>query len=174
MSDHSVSGVTLRDIRASDSPQWIAWLNDLEIMGLMDRVDRVSSEAHEAFFRSSMLDNPAARWFAIERHGKYIGNVWLWNIHSRHRRAEVRILIGDRAAWGTGSGTEALSAIIAHATSAMGLHKIYAFVHERNQRSKRAFLRAGFVEEVCLRQEAVWEGRYTDVWRLVFFAEPQI
>lgn len=162
--------VRLRDIGAGDAAQWLVWLNDPEILGLMDMVAPVTAEQHERFLRYAIAENENARWFAIEREGRFIGKVWLWDINWRHRRAEVRILVGERESWGSGAGADALSIVTKHAFETLGLHKIYAFVHERNARSKGAFLKAGFVEEAVLREEASWDGRFQDVSRMALLA----
>ena len=164
------SGVRLRDICADDSAQWLVWLNDPEILGLMDMVAPVTAEQHEGFLRYGIAENKNARWFAIEREGRFIGKVWLWDINWRHRRAEVRILVGERESWGSGTGTTALSIITKYAFETLGLHKIYAYVHERNVRSKRAFLRAGFIEEAMLREEAFWDERFQHIYRMALVA----
>lgn len=164
------SAVCLRGIRAEDEVAWLAWLREPEIMVLMDMVDVVTDEQHRRFLQERIHKNPAARWFAIERDGQFIGKVWLWDIHWRHRRAEVRILVGDRAHWGSGAGSDALRIIAHHAFRTLGLHKLYAFVHQDNPRSRAAFLRAGFSDEALLKQEAYRSGTFQDVWRLAIFA----
>jgi RimJ/RimL family protein N-acetyltransferase len=168
------SVVRLRAITAEDSTQWLAWLQDAEILGLMDMIEPVSEQQHQEFLRYGVDENPTARWFAIEREGRFIGKVWLWDISWRHRRAEVRILIGDRDSWGRGAGSAALAKIASYACNTLGLHKVYAFVHQRNERSRRAFLKAGFFEEVELREEACWDGRFQSVFRLALLAGDQI
>ncbi len=162
--------VRLRPVSAEDSAEWLRWLNDPEILGLMDMVQPVTAEQHEKFLRYAIAENQNARWFAIERDGRFIGKVWLWDINWRHQRAEVRVLVGERESWGSGAGSDALALISRYAFETLGLHKLYAFVHERNQRSKRAFLKVGFVEEAILREEATWEGSFQDVSRLALIA----
>src|SRR5579875_3672038 len=162
-------GVVLRPLEETDLEHWREWVNDPEIAGYLDRVLPVSRPEHRRFFYLSVIVNQRAVWFALERPGvpprDYIGCAWLWDIDQRHRRAEVRILIGERSSWGTGVGTEALRLLSAYAFEKLGLHKLYAYVHARNPRGAAAFRKAVYVEEARLREEAFWDGAYDDVLR---------
>ena len=160
--------VTLGALEREHLELWRGWINDPQIAHFVDRVLPVTAHEHERFFESSVQGNTAAVWFALSSHrlGRYIGNVWLWNINQRHRNAEVRILIGDREAWGTGAGTEAIDLITNYAFEKLGLHKLYAYVLAHNPRAKAAFLKAGYVEEATLREEQYSDGSYGDVYRV--------
>lgn len=151
---------------------WRRWVNDPEIAAFVDRVLPVTEFEHERFFERYVQDNPSAVWFGIrsEKLGRYVGNVWLWNINPRHRNAELRILIGDREAWGSGAGTEAIKLLSVHAFAQMGLHKVYAYVMARNPRAKTAFEKAGYLQEAILREECFWDGTFSDVSRMSRFA----
>ncbi len=163
--------VTLRPLERTDIERWRLWVNDPEIAGLLDRVLPVSQPEHERFFEIAVIGNPHAIWFALESPaGDYIGNVWLWDVDSRHRRAEVRVLIGERSSWGTGAGTEALQILSDYAFQKLGIHKLYAYVHARNPRAVRAFEKAGYVQEARLRREAFWDGEFDDVLRFARWA----
>ena len=147
---------------------WRGWVNDAEIASFVDRVLPVTACEHETFFERYVQDNESAVWFGMHsiELDRYIGNVWLWNVNSRHRNAEVRILVGEREAWGTGAGSEAIALLSTYAFEKIGLHKLYAYVMARNPRAKSAFLKAKFVEEALLREEAFWDGTFADVSRL--------
>ena len=161
-------GIELRPLVRSDLERWRAWINDPEIASYLDRVLPVSEPEHEQFFERSVVGNASAVWYAIDRlpDRSHIGNVWLWNVSSRNRNAELRIVIGDRSAWGTGAGTQAVRLLTQYGFDRLGLHKIYAYVMERNPRAKAAFEKAGYSLEATLRDENFWEGRFADVYRL--------
>ncbi len=165
--------VILRPIDPADLERWRAWVNDPEIAGFLDRALPVSGPEHEHFFETMVIGNPRAVWFALERPGApddYIGNVWLWDLDARHRRAEVRILIGDRSAWGTGAGTEALQILAGYAFEKLGIQKLYAYVHARNPRAARSFVKAGYIEEARHAREAFWDGQFQDILRFARWA----
>ncbi len=158
----------LRPLDRADLAAWQRWVNDPEIAGYLDRVLPVSMPEHESFFESAVIGNAHAVWYAIEakRSGRYIGNVWLWNMSSRHRNAELRILVGERDEWGSGSGSEAIDALTAFAFDKLGLHKVYAYVMARNPRAKRSFEKCGFQSEARLIDDVFWEGVFEDVHRM--------
>ncbi|HET7815819.1 MAG TPA: GNAT family N-acetyltransferase [Candidatus Baltobacteraceae bacterium] len=163
--------VRLRSVQAADHAPWLEMINDPAVMDGLDRALPATAEQHERYIRANVTDNPNAVWFAIEPldTSGFAGIVWLWDVNNRHRRAEVRIAITPSSA-GKGYGPDALGALCDYAFQTLGLHKVYAYVHERNVRSRAAFERAGFTVEATLEGEAFWNGAYAKVWRLARFA----
>lgn len=161
-------GIELRPLERSDIERWRLWINDPEIASYLDRVLPVSAPEHESFFERSVIGNADALWYAIDRlpAREHIGNVWLWNISSRNRNAELRIVVGERSAWGSGAGTKAIELLVRHAFDRIGLQKIHAYVMERNPRARASFEKAGFSLEATLRRENFWDGDFHDVYRL--------
>ncbi len=148
-----------------------AWANDLELARLLDRSRPVSDGEHERWYES-LLGRTDCIFFAIETiaDSRHIGNVWLWGIDFRHRKAELRIVIGDRECTGRGLGSEAIQLLCDFGFERANLHKIFAYVLGTNPRGCRAFEKAGFVSEGILREDR-WVGdRYADVHLLARFA----
>jgi RimJ/RimL family protein N-acetyltransferase len=143
------------------------WINDPEISSLLGRAKPVSDIQHEEWF-AALNGRHDTVWFAIIAEGaqRHIGNVWLWDIDTRHRKAEIRVVLGDREHTGRGMGTEAIALTCAYAFQRLNLHKVYADVLARNARALRAFQKAGFAVEGVLKEDR-WDGDgYTDVYRL--------
>jgi diamine N-acetyltransferase len=138
------------------------WANDADIMRLMDRVSPVSASDHEQWF-ASLADRPDCQYFAIETtSGQHVGNVWLWAIDRRHRKAELRVVIGDPDARGKRLGSDAIDLACAYGFEHLGLRRIYAYVLALNPAARRAFERAGFLLEGTLRDDR-WTGdRFVD------------
>ncbi len=158
--------VRLRALQPADYARWLAWINDPAVMDGLDRARPATSEQHERYVHTNVTENQNAVWFAIQAidGGDHVGIVWLWDVNVRHRRAEVRVLVSPQASR-RGYGTEALALLSRYAFETMGLHKLYAYVHERNAASRSAFERAGFALETTLHDEAFWNGRFAAVWR---------
>jgi RimJ/RimL family protein N-acetyltransferase len=133
-------------------------------MRVLDRVWPVSDVEHERWF-AEMPHHHDRVYFAIEssESGHHIGNTWLWDIDRRHRRAELRIVVGERASHGHGCGTEAIELMAGYALAALELHKVLAYVLATNPRARRAFEKAGFELEGTLRQDRWMDDRYVDV-----------
>jgi RimJ/RimL family protein N-acetyltransferase len=159
--------VKLRAFDRADAERYRDWVNDAEIAALVDRVKPVSRHEHEAWYEA-LVTSDTACVFAVERldDGRFIGLVWLYAIHWRHRRAEVRIVLGDRASWGSGFGLDALRLLVSVAFGPLDLEKLWADALVSNPRAIAAFERAGFVREGLLRGDRVGAGGRIDVVRL--------
>jgi len=157
--------VLLRPLERRHLEKTLEWANDPELMRLLNRAHTISREEHEQWFAGVQKRGDCC-YFAIEDvDGAHLGNVWLWDIDFRHRRAELRIVMGlDRA--GNGAGTEAISRLCDYAFEQLNLHKVYAYVLALNPRARRSFEKAGFVLEGTLREDR-WTGEsFTDVYLL--------
>ena len=158
--------VCLRPLETRHREKTREWANDPELMRLLNRERRVSQSEHEQWF-AGLGNRKDCSYFAIETvaGGNHVGNVWLWNIEPRHRRAELRIVMG-RDHVGKGAGTEAIILLCNFAFEELNLHKVYAYVLAINPRARRAFEKVGFVLEGTLREDR-WTGDgFTDVYLL--------
>ena len=143
------------------------WVNDPEISALLGRALPVSDVEHERWY-AELEAREDRVFFAIETNtdGRHVGNVWLWDIEWRHRKGELRIVIGEPSSLGRGFGTEAIALLCSYTFERLNLHKVYAYVLGSNQRALRAFEKAGFAVEGVLKEDR-WDGtQYTDVYLL--------
>lgn len=157
------SAVALDDLRVDHvGPDYHAWLNDPEVM-----------QFTEARFRPHTLDNIRAyveqinasstdRIWRILCDGRHVGNVKLAGINGRHRRANLSLLIGDRAVWGRGVATQAIRLATAESFKGYDLFKIFAGMYATNLACIRAFEKAGYVVEATLRGHRCHDGRMVD------------
>ena len=102
--------LTLCPFEQRHADQTRAWVNDWELARLLDRARPVSEADHQRWY-ADICGRDDCVFFAIESEPerRHAGNVWLWNIDARHRKAEVRILIGPDAFHGKGLGSAALT-----------------------------------------------------------------
>lgn len=163
----AADGVRLRAVEQGDVDQWRMWINRADVMEGLDRVLPATEEEHRTFVERYVAGNAAAIWFSIDApDGTYVGNIWLWDLHWRHRRAEIRVFVAHPDYQGRGLASAAIARVADYAFETLGLHKLYAYVHASNERSRRAFESAGFSEEAVLHEEAFRDGAFSDVWRL--------
>jgi RimJ/RimL family protein N-acetyltransferase len=134
----------------------LAWANDGALMRLLNRERPVAPGEHERWF-ARLAARDDERHFAVMQGAAHVGNVWLAAIDRRHRKAEVRIVIGEPAARGRGIGRAAIDLVAAHAFDRLGLHRLYAYVLAPNDPARRAFEAAGFTVEGQLRHDR-WTG----------------
>jgi RimJ/RimL family protein N-acetyltransferase len=156
--------VVLVPLEPRHSAQTLQWTNDRELARLLDRPRIVTEQEHERWF-ATLADRDDTIYFAIERDGRHVGNVWLAGIDARHRKAEVRIVLASDAA-GQGTGSRAIELIAEHAFGAMNLHRLYAFVLAFNPRARRAFEKAHFTVEGTLRDDRVDGSGFVDTFVL--------
>jgi len=142
-----------------------AWANDAELARLMDRAKPVSEDEHLAWF-ASLHGREDCRYFAVVEGTMHVGNVWLWAIDGRHRKAEIRIVIGAAEARGRGVGSRAIDLASHYAFDQLGLHRVYAYVLALNPRARRAFEKAGFALEGTLRDDRTVGDGYVDSYVL--------
>ena len=156
--------VLLRPLERRHLEKTLEWANDPELMRLLNRAHTISREEHEQWFAGVQKRGDCC-YFAIETDGRHAGNVWLWDIDARHRRAELRIVMGLDST-GKGAGTEAIRQLCDYAFERLNLHKVYAYVLAINPRARRSFEKAGFVLEGTLREDR-WTGdTFSDVYLL--------
>jgi RimJ/RimL family protein N-acetyltransferase len=163
----AVDTVALRPFERRHLQRTLAWANDPEFARLLDRPAPIGADEHERWF-SSLADRPDTLYLAIEldQEARHVGNVWLADIDRRHRKAEVRVIIGEREHLGRGVGSRALDLMARHAFDRMGLHRVYAYVLAFNPRARLAFEKAGFLLEGTLRDDR-WDGtQFTDTFVL--------
>jgi RimJ/RimL family protein N-acetyltransferase len=160
----AAAGVVLAAFDKRHLAQTLRWTNDPELARLMDRPRRIDEDEHARWF-DSLPSRSDTVYFAIEEDGQHVGNVWLAAVDRRHRKAEVRIVLGSTAA-NRGCGTRAIELIADHAFTTMGLNRVYAFVLAFNPRARRAFEKAQFVLEGTLREDRFNGAEFVDTFVL--------
>jgi UDP-4-amino-4,6-dideoxy-N-acetyl-beta-L-altrosamine N-acetyltransferase len=164
MSIHT-SNICLKPFKQQHVEKTLEWMNDPELMPLLNRSRIIPREEHVKWCES-LSTRKDVHYFAIEQKEvphEYVGNVWLWQIDEVNSKAEVRIVIGKSSHCEKGVGTEALKAITDHAFQKMGLHKLYAYVLKFNSRALRAFQKAGYEIEGTLKLDRLSGDQFVDV-----------
>lgn len=161
--------VRLRPLRLEDVDNIMTWVNDPEIVG------NIAAFAGEPFTReqevayvTKLLASPVDRVFSIERasDGLYLGQCGIHQIHWPSKVARLSCIIAERAYMGQGYGTAAIAATLDVAFGELGLHKMWLMIFRTNERSRRTYARAGFVEEGTLREEYFHRGAWHDMLRM--------
>jgi diamine N-acetyltransferase len=159
--------IRLRGIERDDLPRFVEWLNDPEVTdGLLMRLP-LSTTDEERWFESMSQRPPAERVLAIDlRDGdswRLIGSTSFMEINNIDRECEFGILIGDKAVWNQGHGSEVTFLMLRHGFETLNLNRIWLRIHADNPRAMRAYEKVGYVHEGCMRQAAYKNGKYVDV-----------
>lgn len=144
-----------------------AWVNDpLTRHLIVGPAYQMSLAVREDFLRERLTPSFQGVYLVIETldtpEPVAIGAIELRQVSPEHRSADVGILVGDRAYWGRGYGTDAMRALCRFAFEEMDLNRIELHVLEMNTRAVRSYERVGFVVEGRQRQDAYLGGHYYD------------
>jgi RimJ/RimL family protein N-acetyltransferase len=155
--------VYLRPLERTDVPLLQTWVNDQEVIRNLLNFRPMNLQSEEEFLDKVTRDpDLIVLGIALRSDDRLIGDVALHRIQSRDRQAGFGILIGEKAEWSKGYGTEATRLIVRYAFDALNLNRVWLHVLENNQRGQRAYEKVGFKVEGVLRQSAFREGRYLD------------
>jgi RimJ/RimL family protein N-acetyltransferase len=161
----------LRALEREDLPTFVGWINDPQVRRFMV-IRYPLSMAEEETWWQGHLQRENDHIFAIEAEdGTYIGNIGLHNVERENRRAMLGIIIGDRAYWGRGYGTDAIRAMLGWAFDYLNLHRVYLTVYAYNERAIRCYEKCGFRHEGTMRQARYHDGQYFDEWMMGILRE---
>lgn len=93
---------------------------------------------------------------------KIVGYCGLYDIHKTARKAEFRILIGDKNAWGKGLGTEVCEMLTFYGFDRINLNRIYLGYTSGNKGAAKAYTKAGYAYEGTLKEDIYRNSRYYD------------
>jgi diamine N-acetyltransferase len=158
--------VRLRRIERDDLPRFVAWLNDPEVRDHLALYHPMGLADEERWFEDQLRLEPALRPLCIEAQegGLWvpIGSLGLHQVDWKHRWGELGIVIGDKAWWGRGFGTDAVRTFVDWCFDELNLNRFFLRVFESNERARHVYRKLGFRDEGRLRQDRFHAGRYED------------
>jgi RimJ/RimL family protein N-acetyltransferase len=158
--------VNLRAREMSDVERMTCWVNDREVARFQNARYPWSSEAEDAFVRrtTSVPITFADLRLAIDtKDGVHIGGCGLHGASPENRTAELGIMVGDKAYWSKGYGTDAVATLVRFGFDEMNLNRIELHVYDFNERAQASYRKCGFVDEGRMRDAHYAEGVYCDV-----------
>lgn len=166
--------VNLRAPDMDDLERNHGWINDREVTRFLSMRYEIALAA-EAEWMRGIAGKPmtfANVFFAIQtKDGRHIGNTNFFNTSPENRNAEIGIMIGDKAYWSQGYGSDALKTLIAFGFEEMNLYRQQLDVFSFNDRAIACYRKCGFVEEVRKREDLYQDGAYHDVLRMGLLRE---
>jgi RimJ/RimL family protein N-acetyltransferase len=160
------TAVYLRPVAPRDASMIRKWHNDPVLMRLarvgekkttldQERADirtarRSEDQAYHMILRQSD-DSPIGfiRFIYIDRTS---GNVWL------------RMMIGDKQAWGKGYAGDAMRIYLKWLFDVIGIHRVTLECYSTNKRAIEFYRRIGFRKEGVLREAVLIDGTYHDIY----------
>lgn len=153
-----------------DAPQVAGWSEDpgwlslVQVHPIMPLSTAQAQRRLEALLKE--MDEEKNCFFFNLHHredGRLLGLASIRSIEWTHGSAWVRLAIGAQADWGKGYGREALSLLLTYAFEELNLYRLGAEVFEFNERARRFFQNAGFIQEVCRRKALPRAGQSWDI-----------
>ena len=130
-------------IKSDITPRYIAWLNDPAVVQYSRQ--RFASHTYESCCDYLAACLTARDFFlAIESHtsGDMIGTITA-HVSADNASADLGILVGDRAVWGTGVATDAWSALMAYLLNECGIRQITGGTLSANRAMQRVMEKSG-------------------------------
>lgn len=162
--------VRLRPLVAADvDAQYLGWLHDPVVIAHIDaRYFPQSLETITAFVAGFDQQNALVWRVDNKENGAAVGNVQC-RINPLHKTADIGIMLGNRAYWGKGIGSEVLRCVIHHLLGERKVEKITMATRSSNDRMLKTIRKLGFCEEGILRNHVRHgEGR-TDIIQFGLF-----
>lgn len=155
----------LRSLDINDAAEFYAWSCDREVTQFsLSSYAYPQSKADISAWLSGINSNSKCVSFGIcsVESGKLIGYAGIASISTLNRSGEYFILIGNKAYWGEGIGTEVTKAITDYGFNTLGLHRIELTAYAHNPSAIHAYENAGYVHEGVKRQSGFRNGEFVD------------
>ena len=140
----------LRSLSMEDvGERYLAWMRDAIVLRFLEARWQTHDRGSLRRFvtRANASPDDLLLGIFIGASDQHIGNIKIGPIDAHHRHAAVGLMIGERDHWGAGYGTEAIRGATRHSFNHLRIEKLFAGCYAANEGSRRAFLRAGYVEE---------------------------
>ncbi len=105
------------------------------------------------------------------RSEKPIGYAGLYEINEISRKAEFRILIGEKDFWNRGYGSEVCEMVTFYGFDRFNLNRIYLGFTASNKAAQSAYEKAGYKYEGTLKQDIYRNSQYYDSIRMAILRD---
>jgi RimJ/RimL family protein N-acetyltransferase len=155
--------IRFRPIELEDEPQLRTWVNDPRNWATLGRSLPINGRREREWIESLYAnDRDVVFGVVVRKEDRLIGTTGLHRIEPIHRRAEFGVCIGDVEYQSRGYGSEAVALTVKFGFEVMNLNRIALGVFAENERARRAYEKAGFVQEGVYRQAFYRNGRWHD------------
>lgn len=165
--------IVLRPVEPDDYPEITKWFKDATVTYYMFYGQRPMNKLQIAEEIGKQVDSANNVVMIIEEKvsGNVIGFMGLYDVHLTARKAELRIMIGEKNLWGKGYGTEATELLTYYAFDRLNLNRVWLGVTSDSKRAFRTYERVGYQVEGMLRQDIYRNSRYYDSIRMSILRE---
>jgi RimJ/RimL family protein N-acetyltransferase len=164
--------IYFRPIELDDEPLLRTWINDPHTWSTLGHRPPVNACREREWIESLGKRTTDYHFGIVVKEGnRLIGTTGLHRVSPIDRSATFGIMIGDREYRNKGYGSEATKLAVRYGFEELNLNRIALSVFDHNPAAIRAYRKAGFLEEGCLRQAFYRHGRFHDEYRLAILRQ---
>lgn len=140
------------------------WMNSPQVTDYTGRTAQITTVIGEKeYLENSAKDVNKKNFNIVESaNNKLIGTVGLEGINWIERSAVLGIFIGDTDYLSNGYGSEAIKLLLEYGFKYLNLHSIRLDLLSINERAHKCYLKCGFKDTGCSREEIFLNGKYYD------------
>jgi diamine N-acetyltransferase len=156
--------IFLRAVEPTDLDTMYRWENDPENWLVSNTSNPFSKHVLEQYvfaIHDLMKDGQARLVICMNDSKEAVGAIDLFELDMVHRRVGVGILV-DKDHRGKGIASEALSIVIDHCFTTLGMHQIFCDVLSENASSMKLFKNNGFKETGVKKEWLFHDGKWKD------------
>lgn len=144
--------------------KYTEWMNDFQVTDFTGRSCQITTLLKEKEYLENSAKNIEHRSFNIIElnSNKLIGTIGLEHFNWIERSAVLGIFIGDSDFRSNGYGTESINLLLEYGFKYLNLHSIRLDLLSINERAHKCYLKCGFKDTGCSREEIFLNGKYYD------------
>lgn len=157
--------IKLRSLEVEDYAEFYAWSCDRDVTQFsLSSYAYPQSKSDISMWLSTINSSAKTVSFGIccQETDKLIGYAGIASISQLNRCGEYFILIGDKAYWSKGIGTQVTKLITDYGFNTLGLHRIELTAYATNPSAIKAYEKAGYQHEGIKRQSGFRNGKFVD------------
>lgn len=154
----------IRPLEEEDIERLLEWAADEEVNYWSSGAWPLNTlQTREQIMEKFLDSHPDVYRYGIETNdGLLIGTIGFDQINVPARSVSLMIVIGDKAYWGQGYGTDAIITFARFLFAQWNFHRISLDTWDENKRALKAYEKAGFKLEGCQRAARFVLGNYRD------------
>jgi diamine N-acetyltransferase len=155
--------VVLKPVTKAIIPYLAKWYSNPEILRLIGGTERYTREKAEQGYHEESKDTTSI-WFTImvKPDDRVIGKVGLLRMFRPWQTTDMSVVIGEKAMWGHGYGTDAGKRLLQYAFDELRFHRVAIGVVGFNTRAVRFWTGLGFQQEGIARESYYCDNQYSD------------
>ena len=156
--------ICFRLVEKEDLISRVEWINDPSVQEGLHFDYPTSLARTQKWFETIVMNKTRVDFsiFLLESN-EYIGFCGLRNIDHLVKKAGLYMVIGNKAYWGSGYGTEAYKLLTNYGFLELGLNRIYGYQNTDNHAAFNSTQKIGWKKEGTLRADLFAHGKVNDI-----------